>query len=90
MFCKEGREQFDKIESLPSLFKKECLSKERRERFALGHKKGETCQKPAKNTNFSSDSLFFARDLLESHANYSHRSFLKGRHEQFALLNEGF
>ena len=31
----------DKRESLPSLFKKEQLSEERWEQFALGHKKGE-------------------------------------------------
>ena len=45
------------------LFKKEQMSKERREQFALGHKKGENCQKQTKNTNFSS---FFASNLLES------------------------
>ena len=38
----------DKSESLPSLFKKEQLSKEQRERFALGHKKGKTSEKQSK------------------------------------------
>ena len=53
---------------LKFLFKKEWMSEERRERFALWHKKGGNCQK------YNS---FFARDSLESRANHSHCSFLK-------------
>ena len=62
---------------LQSLIKKEQISKEWRERFAHGHKRKKKCQKYTKNTNFLSNSLIFAIDLLESQANLSHRSFLR-------------
>ena len=53
------------------------MSKERWERFALRHKKGEKLSKHMKKTNFRANHLFFARDLLESLSNHSHCSFLK-------------
>ena len=39
-------------ESLKFLFKKDRMSEEQWEWFALGHKKGENCQYPTKNMNF--------------------------------------
>ena len=50
-----------------SIFKKESMSKQRRERFALGHKKGENVRKTVKNI----------WKILIFRANHSHRSFLK-------------
>ena len=44
-------------ESLKLLFKKERMSEEQWERFALGHKKGKNCQKHSKNINFSRELL---------------------------------
>ena len=67
----------DGSKSLKLLFKKECMREERRERFALGHKKGENCQKHMKHMNFSSESVFFASDSLESRVICSHCSFVK-------------
>ena len=46
-------------------------------RFALGHKKGENCQKQTKIMDFSSELLIFASDSLESGARHLHLSFLK-------------
>ena len=59
-------------ESLKSLLKKERMSKKRCEQFALGHKKGENCQKHVKNTNFSSKSLFFLQDIHLNHERITH------------------
>ena len=71
LFCEEQQERFahsrsfeksDESESLTWIFKKERLSKEQPERFALGHKKGgklKNCQKHMKKTFFSSKSLVF-------------------------------
>ena len=61
---------------LKSLFKKEQMSKERWERFALGHKKRKNCQKHKKLIFWAIHS-FFASDSSESRANHSHCSFLK-------------
>ena len=54
LFCTEQQERFahshsfEKSESLLSLFKKEQLSEEQRERFALGNKKGKSSEKLSK------------------------------------------
>ena len=58
VFCgRKSDSLLKKGESLPLLFKKERPSKEKREQFALGHEKGENCQKHKKNSFFSSESL---------------------------------
>ena len=73
LFFKEQQQQFthscyffksDKSDSLPSLFKKEQLSEERWEPFALGrgHKMGEKLQKPVKNIQ---KNLFLSSNVLE-------------------------
>ena len=91
LFCNERTERLahgplfkksDVIESLMSLFKKEQLSEQRRERRAtgaicLGHTKRKNCQKQIKNTIFY---IFFISlskmsNLLESQANHSYCSF---------------
>ena len=64
-------------ESLKSLFKKEKMSKDRRERFTLGHKKGKNCQKHTKIRIFRANRSFFANNPLKSRANQSHRSFVR-------------
>ena len=56
-------------EALLLLFKKEWLSKERQERFTLGHKKGESTEKLSRNIwkiQSCKNSSFFESDLLES------------------------
>ena len=77
----------DGSELLKLLFKKERISEERvseeqRERFALGIKKGENCQKRTININFLSKSLtwLFYKELRERfpHVDFiAHGRFLK-------------
>ena len=74
----------DLSESLMSLFKKERMSEERREWFALKHNKGKNCQKHRKNTNFLIDR--FARITTESFTSL----FLKSESLTVALKNERF
>ena len=71
-------------ESLKSLFKKEKMSKDRRERFTLGHKKGKNCQKHTKSTNFSSELLVFCEQFVHITSKSLTSLFCKERCEQFA------
>ena len=73
---------------------------EQRKRFALGHTKGEKCQKHIKNTHFSINLLVFCKRFAritsnsqESRANHSHRSVLKSnesnsRFKKWAILSQ--
>ena len=73
-------------ESLNLLFKKEQMSEDRCERFALGHKKGEKLSKTYKNTIFWVNHSYFASDSLESWANHSRHSLLNSESLGMALL----
>ena len=80
LFFKEQRElfahghSFVKSDESSSLFNKEQQSKERRERFALGHQNGKKCQKHCEKYKF----IRVNRSLFDSvSANHSYRSFLK-------------
>ena len=99
LFCHERPERIthgrsfvkiDGSESLKVLFKKEQMSKEWREQFPLGHKKGKNCYKQMKNTNFLSNSLVFCErksGLLskKSESLFKKEQMSKVRQEQFAL-----
>ena len=87
LLCRERHEQIahghsfvksDGSKSLKSLFKKERMSKEQQELFALGHKRGKTVKNIRKIRIFLGIRSFIASDLLvESRANHSNGSFLK-------------
>ena len=75
LFCSEQREklahghsivQSNKSESFRLLFKKEQCSEERRERFALGHKKGKSREKLTKKSNFLVNHSFLRAIRLTS------------------------
>ena len=84
-FCEQKSDLLVNLsESLMSLFKKERMSEERREWFALKHNKGKNCQKHRKNTNFLIDR--FARITTESFTSL----FLKSESLTVALKNERF
>ena len=84
LFCKEQWERFahcrsfvksDESKLLPSLFKKERLSKERRERFALGYKKGKSSEKLSKtyqNLNCFRANRSFLRVICMNHKGITH------------------
>ena len=90
LFCHERPERIthgrsfvkiDGSESLKVLFKKEQMSKEWREQFPLGHKKGKNCYKQMKNTNFLSNSLVFCERFAQIMSKSLTALFYK---EQFA------
>ena len=71
---------------LPSLFKEERRSKERRERFALGHKKGKSSEKHTKNTIFSNVLLVFSEGLARIASESLMSLFLKSDSLTIALV----
>ena len=78
----------DRSELLKSLFKKKRMTKERREQFALGHKKGKTVKNIQKIRIFRANRSFFASDSLESHANHSNRYILKSDDSDLLFCKE--
>ena len=84
LFCSFVKSNDSK--SLPSLFKKEQRSKEWREWFALGHKKGKRSEKLKKTwwklQIFSSELLVFWERKSESGANQSQRAKSKRANSQ--------
>ena len=92
-FCKERQERFaqsccflksNERESLPSLFKKEWLSEERREQFALGHKKGEQQSKTYEKEVFFKKIVCLFRAIHLNHEWITDVALLKRNWEQFA------